>query len=108
VPEVARGIRDLIGEHVAIQFVPERAGDFPGREVCSDKVRDELGWVPTVEFEDGLRETVEWFRTKWGRPLANGHDPARAFATNGKGTEPVGDASARPARSGYGAKAVRA
>jgi UDP-glucose 4-epimerase len=106
--DVAQGIRDLIGEHVAIQFVPERAGDFPGREVCSDKVRAELGWVPTVEFADGLRETVEWFCAKWGRPFANGHDPARAFATNGNGTEPVGGASARPARRGNGTKAVRA
>jgi hypothetical protein len=74
--------------------------------VCSDKARDELGWVPTVEFEHGLRETVEWFCAKWGRPLTNGHDPARAFATNGNGTEPVDAAHARPAGGGNGAKAV--
>ena len=105
--DVAQGVRDLIGEHVGIDFVPERAGDFAGREVCSDKARDELGWVPTVEFEDGLRETVEWFCAKWGRPLTNGHDPARAFATNGNGTDPAGGARARQTGRGNGAKAVR-
>lgn len=81
VRDVAEGIRGLIGDHVQIEFVPERAGDFAGREVLSDKVRDELGWTPTVEFGDGLRETVEWFCAKWGRPMGrpspsaqNGHD----------------------------------
>src|SRR5262249_21156887 len=108
--DVAQGIRDLIGEHVQIDFVPERAGDLAGREGCSGKVRDELGWVPTVAFEDGLRQTVEWFCAKWGRPLANGHDPALPLAsvTNGNGTEPVGGARSRRARGGNGAKAVRA
>src|SRR5262245_54290923 len=83
--EVARGIRQLIGDHVRIDFVPERAGDFPGREVCADKVRTELGWEATVDFEDGLRETVDWFCTKWGHPPGNGRD--RIGASNGNGAQ---------------------
>ena len=67
VREVAEGIRRNIGEHVKIEFVPERPGDFGGREISADKARRELGWASTVEFEDGLRRTVEWFRAKWGR-----------------------------------------
>ena len=106
--DVAQGIRELIGEHVGIDFVPERAGDFAGREVCSDKVRQELGWVPRVEFEDGLRQTLEWFRAKWGRPLANGHDPAPALSPNGNGREPVDGTSGRPEPGGNGTKAARA
>lgn len=65
--EVAEGIRRNIGEHVKIQFVPERPGDFGGKEVSAAKAQKDLGWTATVEFEDGLRRTVEWFRTKWGR-----------------------------------------
>ncbi len=64
--EVAEGIRKLIGDHVKIEFVPERAGDFGGKEVTAEKARRELGWSPSVDFEDGLRRTVEWFRQKWG------------------------------------------
>jgi UDP-glucose 4-epimerase len=65
--EVAQGIRAAIGDHVKIEFVPERPGDFGGKEVAAEKARQELGWGPTVEFEDGLRRTVEWFRKKWGK-----------------------------------------
>ena len=63
--EVAEGIREIVGEHVKIDFVPERPGDFRGKEINFDKARAELGWEPTIEFKDGLRRTVEWFRAKW-------------------------------------------
>jgi UDP-glucose 4-epimerase len=50
---------------VKIEFVPERPGDFSGKEVTAQKALKELGWKPGVEFEQGLRTTVEWFRRKW-------------------------------------------
>ncbi len=65
--EVAEGIRAAIGDHVRIEFVPERPGDFGGKEVAAEKARQELGWKPTVNFEEGLRKTVEWFLRKWGK-----------------------------------------
>jgi len=65
--EVAEGIRKNIGEHVKIQFVPERPGDFGGKEVSAGKAASELGWTATVLFEEGLRLTVDWFRAKWGK-----------------------------------------
>ncbi|HVT57338.1 MAG TPA: NAD-dependent epimerase/dehydratase family protein [Thermoanaerobaculia bacterium] len=64
--EVAEGIRGAIGERVRIEFGPERPGDFGGKEVSGDKALRELGWQPRVDFEQGLRETVDWFRQKWG------------------------------------------
>ena len=65
--EVAEGIRKNIGDHVKIEFVPERPGDFGGKEVSAAKAQQELGWAATVEFEAGLRRTVDWFRAKWGQ-----------------------------------------
>jgi len=67
--EVAERIRDLVGEHVRIEFVPERAGDFGGKDVSMHKVERELGWKPSVEFEDGLRHTVKWFCERWNPTL---------------------------------------
>jgi len=65
--DVAEGIRAAIGDHVKIEFVPERPGDFGGKKVAAEKARKELGWQPAVEFKDGLRKTIEWFRQKWGK-----------------------------------------
>jgi len=65
--QVAEGIRAAIGDYVKIEFVPERPGDFAGKEVTAEKARVDLGWKPKVEFEEGLRRTVEWFIRKWGK-----------------------------------------
>jgi len=65
--EVAEGIRRLVGDQVRIEFTPERPGDFGGKEVIAEKAREELAWEPTIEFEEGLRRTVDWFRAKWGK-----------------------------------------
>jgi len=65
--EVAEGIKKLVGDQVKIEFVPERPGDFGGKEVSAEKAKRELDWKTTVEFEEGLKATVEWFRQKWNR-----------------------------------------
>jgi UDP-glucose 4-epimerase len=65
--EVAEGIRDLLGDQVKIEFVPERPGDFRGKEIDYAKAKAELGWEPTIEFRDGLRHTLDWFRERWGK-----------------------------------------
>ena len=64
--EVAEGIRKILGHAVKLDCVPARPGDFGGKEVSANKARVELGWYPTVSFEDGLSRTVDWFREKWG------------------------------------------
>jgi dTDP-glucose 4,6-dehydratase len=54
--------------------------DRPGhdRRYCLDtaKVRA-LGWQPDVPFDDGLRDTIAWYRSNewWWRPIKH-HDPA--------------------------------
>jgi UDP-glucose 4-epimerase len=65
--EVAEGLKKLLGDHVKIEFVPERPGDFGGKEVTAEKARKEIGWFPTIEFEDGLKRTVDWFRNRWSK-----------------------------------------
>ena len=64
--EVAEGIRELLGDQVRIEFVPERPGDFRGKDIDYEKAKAELGWEPTIEFRDGLKRTLEWFRQRWG------------------------------------------
>ncbi len=63
--EVAEGIRKVLGDSVRIDFVPARPGDFGGKDVTGAKALRELGWAPRVDFEEGLRRTIEWFRSRW-------------------------------------------
>ena len=52
-------------------LVPDRPGHDRRYLLDSSKLRGELGWSPEVEFEAGLGETVEWYRTRreWWEPL---------------------------------------
>ena len=44
-----------------IQYVPDRPGHDRRYLLDSTKIRTELGWKPTVEFETGLAATVAWY-----------------------------------------------
>lgn len=45
-----------------IAFVRDRPGHDLRYSLDSRKIEQELGWRPRVPFEEGLRETVEWYR----------------------------------------------
>jgi hypothetical protein len=40
-----------VGDHVRIEFVPERPGDFGGKDVDADEAHRDLSWKPVVDFE---------------------------------------------------------
>jgi dTDP-glucose 4,6-dehydratase len=52
-------------------IVPDRPGHDRRYLLDSSKVRRDLGWQPEIEFEDGLRATVEWYAANrgWWEPL---------------------------------------
>jgi UDP-glucose 4-epimerase len=60
VRELAEAVRDIVGDHVGIEHLPARPGDFAGKEVSADKALRVLGWEPRVSFADGLRRYVDW------------------------------------------------
>lgn len=47
-----------------IRFVPDRLGHDRRYAVDCSKIHNELGWRPQIDFAEGLRETVAWYRTK--------------------------------------------
>ena len=57
------------------ESLKEIVADRPGHDrrylLDSSKIRRELGWSPTIDFEKGLHETVLWYRENesWWRPL---------------------------------------
>jgi len=54
-----------------VRQVTDRPGHDRRYSLSVDKARDELGYAPTVEFDQGLAETVAWYRENrsWWEPL---------------------------------------
>ena len=44
-----------------ITFVVDRAGHDLRYAIDSTKLQKELGWVPSLQFEEGLEKTVDWY-----------------------------------------------
>jgi dTDP-glucose 4,6-dehydratase len=54
-----------------VEKVPDRPGHDQRYSVDIGKIRRELGYEPAVPFDQGLADTVEWYRThrEWWEPL---------------------------------------
>ncbi len=61
IKEIAETVRKLVGD-VTIEYKEARPGDYSGAIVSSDKARRELSWEPKVDFEEGVKRYLEWFR----------------------------------------------
>jgi dTDP-glucose 4,6-dehydratase len=72
--DVVRRIVELTGASESlIEHVPDRPGHDRRYSLSSAKVRA-LGWEPRVRFDDGLSETVAWYRENpaWWEPIRSG------------------------------------
>jgi nucleoside-diphosphate-sugar epimerase len=56
-------VRDLVGAKVDPIYAPPRAGDVKDSQADITKARELLGYTPIVSFEEGLKHTVEWYRS---------------------------------------------
>lgn len=54
------GREEGASEHL-ITFVPDRAGHDLRYAIDASKLRDELGWEPSLQFEEGIEKTVRWY-----------------------------------------------
>jgi dTDP-glucose 4,6-dehydratase len=69
--DLTRQILTLVGKPEGlIQRVTDRPGHDRRYSLDCGKMRA-LGWTPAVVFDDGLRRTVDWYRSHeaWWRPL---------------------------------------
>jgi len=57
--QIAETVREVVGD-VEIVHTEARGADFSGKEVSSERAEQELGWVPTTSFSEGVRRYVEW------------------------------------------------
>ena len=82
--EVVHAICDLVDDRLGvpdagprrrlIEFVTDRPGHDLRYAIDSSKLQNELGWRPTVTFEEGLGRTVDWYlaNESWWGPIQDG------------------------------------
>jgi dTDP-glucose 4,6-dehydratase len=82
---VVQTISDILDEEIEplsggasrrtlIQFVEDRLGHDRRYAIDASKITHELGWHPSVKFEEGIRQTVRWYleNTAWIASVIDG------------------------------------
>lgn len=72
---VAQTILDRLGKsHSLIRFVTDRPGHDRRYAIDFSKIEGELGWRPSLSFEEGIGRTVEWYDShrEWWKKIKTG------------------------------------
>jgi UDP-glucuronate decarboxylase len=68
--QLAQTVQSMINPDVALKFEPLPQDDPRRRQPDITRAKTHLGWQPTVPLADGLRLTIEDFRTRLGDRVA--------------------------------------
>jgi len=60
--ELYRQLCALIGTDMAVDFLPSRAGDIVASEADISAISELLDYAPSCDLQQGLAETVTWYR----------------------------------------------
>jgi UDP-glucose 4-epimerase len=61
--DLIAALNKLLGTNATPQHAPERAGDIRHSRADIRRARRDLGYEPTVTFEEGLERTLRWFQS---------------------------------------------
>ncbi|HEX9005968.1 MAG TPA: dTDP-glucose 4,6-dehydratase [Bacteroidota bacterium] len=73
--DIVRLILRVLGKPESlITFVKDRPGHDRRYAIDASLLRHELGWTPKASFEDGLRQTIQWYREnpEWVEHVTSG------------------------------------
>ncbi len=60
--EITKLIINAMGKSEdSIQYVKDRLGHDRRYAICNDKIKSELGWEPSISFEEGIKLTINWY-----------------------------------------------
>ena len=72
---IVKKLLELLGQDDSmIDFVQDRPGHDRRYAIDFTKIKNELGWEPSVSLEEGLVKTVEWFKEnrEWWQRVKSG------------------------------------
>lgn len=60
--EITHLILDAMGkDESSIKYVEDRLGHDKRYAISNDKITTELGWAPSITFEEGIKLTIDWY-----------------------------------------------
>ncbi len=60
--EITHLILDAMGrDESSIKYVEDRLGHDRRYAISNDKITSELGWTPSITFEEGIKLTIDWY-----------------------------------------------
>ena len=72
--EITHLILDAMGkDESSIKYVEDRLGHDRRYAIANDKIQSELGWEPSVTFEEGIKLTIDWYLNNqdWIKSIEN-------------------------------------
>ena len=65
--EIVRTLEDILGKTANITFVEDRAGNFKGRFISSEKALRLLGWESRLGYREAMEHYVQWYLTNMAK-----------------------------------------
>lgn len=79
VKELCRQMDEKLGKEKGtseklITYVTDRAGHDLRYAIDATKLKEELGWMPSLQFEEGISKTIDWYLTnsEWLNHVTSG------------------------------------
>jgi len=59
--EIVKYLENILNKKANVKFVEDRAGQFKGRFISSEKAKRLLGWEVKISYQEALKNYVDWF-----------------------------------------------
>ena len=72
--EITKLILAAMGkDETSIEYVKDRLGHDRRYAISNDKIQSELGWSPSITFEEGIKLTIDWYLSNqdWIKSIEN-------------------------------------
>ena len=83
--EITHLILNAMGkDETSIEYVQDRLGHDRRYAIANDKITSELGWEPSITFEEGIKLTIDWYlnNQEWIKSIENKKIGSSVYITN--------------------------
>lgn len=63
--DLIRSFEKAVGYTVPVQYTAPRTGDILRSVLSNETLKRDLGFVPAMDLEEGIRRTYDWYRSQW-------------------------------------------